>query len=136
LHNLGEGLAIGAAYSVGAVTLGTFLVIGFIIQNLTEGVGIIAPIAQHRPRVRFLVLLGLLGGSPAILGAWIGGLLSSQPLAILFLALGAGAVMQVAYAIGKQMLWNETPQRQRPLAAFAGILTGMVLLYATGLLVK
>ena len=42
LHNLGEGLAIGAAYAVGAATLGTFLVVGFIIQNITEGLG-------HRP---------------------------------------------------------------------------------------
>src|SRR5919108_1617883 len=28
LHNLGEGLAIGAAYSTGAIALGTFLIIG------------------------------------------------------------------------------------------------------------
>src|SRR3990172_11658473 len=36
LHNLGEGLAIGAAYAVGAAALGTFLVVGFILQNITE----------------------------------------------------------------------------------------------------
>src|SRR3990172_1972178 len=29
LHNLGEGLAIGAAYNVGEIALGTFLVVGF-----------------------------------------------------------------------------------------------------------
>ncbi|MGQ0814359.1 MAG: ZIP family metal transporter, partial [Gemmatimonadota bacterium] len=29
LHNLGEGLAIGAAYSTGEIALGTFLVLGF-----------------------------------------------------------------------------------------------------------
>ena len=49
LHNLGEGLAIGAAYSIGAAALGTFLVIGFIIQNITEGLGVVAPIARDRP---------------------------------------------------------------------------------------
>ena len=43
-HNLGEGLAIGAAYNVGEIALGTFLVVGFIIQNITEGLGIIAPV--------------------------------------------------------------------------------------------
>src|SRR5581483_9123798 len=37
LHNLGEGLAIGAAYNVGEIAFGTFLVVGFIIQNITEG---------------------------------------------------------------------------------------------------
>ena len=48
LHNLGEGLAIGAAYSVGAATLGTFLVVGFILQNITEGLGIVTPDRQRQ----------------------------------------------------------------------------------------
>ena len=48
-HNLGEGLAIGAAYSVGEIALGTFLVVGFIIQNITEGLGIIAPVCATDP---------------------------------------------------------------------------------------
>ena len=39
LHNLGEGLAIGAVYRTGVAALGAFLVIGFIVQNLTEGLG-------------------------------------------------------------------------------------------------
>src|SRR3972149_1962558 len=35
LHNLGEGLAIGAAYNLGKLALGTFLVIGFMLHNTT-----------------------------------------------------------------------------------------------------
>jgi zinc transporter ZupT len=136
LHNLGEGLAIGAAYSVGAATLGTFLVIGFIIQNLTEGLGIVAPIVKDRPSLRSLALLGLLGGGPAIVGAWTGGLLSSRPLSVLFLAVGAGAVFQVAYEIGKRLLWTETAKQKTPMTVFAGILLGMMLLYGTGLVTK
>jgi len=136
LHNLGEGLAIGAAYSVGAATLGAFLVVGFIIQNLTEGLGIVIPIVKDAPPVRSLALLGLLGGGPAIVGAWVGGLLSSQPLAVLFLAIGAGAVFQVAYEIGRHLLWTERAKRQMPLTAFAGVLVGMLLLYGTGLVIK
>lgn len=34
LHNLGEGLAIGAAYALGEVALGAFLVIGFTYSDL------------------------------------------------------------------------------------------------------
>ena len=49
LHNLGEGLAIGAAFNIGEIALGSFLVIGFIIQNITEGLGIIAPVLRDRP---------------------------------------------------------------------------------------
>ena len=50
LHNLGEGLAIGSAYAVGALALGAFLVIGFALHNTTEGLAIVAPVARARPR--------------------------------------------------------------------------------------
>jgi zinc transporter ZupT len=49
LHNLGEGLSIGAALASGAAAFGTFLVVGFTLHNITAGVGIAAPIAQERP---------------------------------------------------------------------------------------
>ncbi|HUQ46056.1 MAG TPA: hypothetical protein VM033_05360 [Gemmatimonadaceae bacterium] len=136
LHNLGEGLAIGAAYAIGAAALGTFLVVGFIIQNITEGLGIIMPVARDRPPLRTLALLGLIGGGPAIVGAWVGGLVSSQPLSVFFLAVGAGAVFQVAYEIGRGMIWNGEAARARPLTAFGGVLTGMLVLYITGVAIK
>lgn len=136
LHNFGEGLAIGAAYAVGAAALGTFLVVGFIIQNITEGLGIIAPIARDRPALRTLALLALIGGGPAIAGAWIGGLLYSMGWSVLFLAIGAGAVFQVAYQIGREMIWRKAAELDRPWAAFAGVMAGMLALYLTGLVIK
>ena len=136
LHNLGEGLAIGAAYAVGAAALGTFLVIGFIIQNITEGLGIIMPIAKDSPPLRRLAVLGLIGGVPAIIGAWVGGLVHSPPLSILFLSIGAGAVFQVAYEIARKLVWGDAALRKRPLFAFGGVLTGMMVLYITGLAIK
>lgn len=135
LHNLGEGLAIGAAYSIGAAALGTFLVIGFIIQNITEGLGIIAPVLRDRPAISSLVWMGLIGGAPAVIGAWVGGLTYSQPLAVLFLAIGAGAVFEVAYEIAK-LIQKDVAKRPMPGTVFAGVTLGMLLLYITGLLVK
>jgi ZIP family zinc transporter len=136
LHNFGEGLAIGAAFAVGAAALGTFLVVGFIIQNITEGLGIIVPIAKDSPSLRKLAWLGLIGGAPAILGAWVGGLVHSPPLSILFLAIGAGAVFQVAFEIARKMIWGGAALRERPLFAFGGVLAGMLVLYVTGLAIK
>ena len=136
LHNLGEGLAIGAAYAVGAAALGTFLVVGFIIQNITEGLGIIVPIAKDSPPLRKLAWLGLIGGAPAIVGAWVGGLVYSPPLSILFLSIGAGAVLQVAYEIARKLVWGGAALRERPLFAFGGVLAGMLVLYITGLAIK
>ncbi len=135
LHNLGEGLAIGAAYSVGALALGTFLVIGFIIQNITEGLGIIAPILRDRPTLWHLLWMGLLGGAPAIFGAWIGGFTYSAPLAALFLAIGAGAVFAVVYEIAK-LIAKDSTKNSAPLSNFIGVAIGMLMMYITGLFVK
>jgi zinc transporter, ZIP family len=134
-HNLGEGLAIGAAYNVGEIALGTFLVVGFIIQNITEGLGIIAPVLRDRPTIGRLALMGLIGGGPAIIGAWIGGYTPSPFLAVLFLAVGTGAIFEVVYEIAK-LIQKDTTRESMPLTVFSGVLTGMLLLWVTGLLIK
>jgi zinc transporter ZupT len=133
LHNLGEGLAIGSAFSLGEANLGKFFVIGFILQNITEGLGIIAPIVKQKPSLRYLAGLGLLGGAPAMLGAWIGGIGFSPAFSVFFLALGTGAVLEVAYEIGK-LIAKQTDAK--PFVVSSGVLAGMALLYATGLLIK
>jgi zinc transporter ZupT len=135
LHNLGEGLAIGAAYNIGEIALGAFLVVGFIIQNITEGLGIIAPVLRDRPGLGNLALLGLIGGAPAIIGAWIGGFAPSPTLAVLFLAIGAGAVFEVIYEIAK-LIRKDTAHQPLPLTVFSGVVSGMLLLWVTGLLIK
>jgi zinc transporter ZupT len=134
-HNLGEGLAIGAAYNVGEIALGTFLVVGFIIQNITEGLGIIAPVLRDRPGIKNLAWMGLIGGGPAIIGAWIGGFSPSPFLAVLFLAIGAGAIFQVIYEISK-LIQKDTARESMPMTVFSGVLTGMLVLWVTGLLIK
>jgi len=134
-HNLGEGLAIGAAYNVGEIALSTFLVVGFIIQNITEGLGIIAPVLRDRPRIAQLGLLGLIGGAPAILGAWAGGFAPSPTLAVLFLAIGTGAIFEVVYEVGK-LIRKDTAREPMPLVVFSGVVAGMLLLWITGLWIK
>ena len=133
LHNLGEGLAVGAAYANGAIALGTFLVLGFLIHNTTEGLGIIAPLARERPTISQLALLGLLAGAPTILGAWIGGFTYSPLFTTLFFAIGTGAIAQVVI-----LLWRRfappSGMRLAPLNA-AGMLFGLAIMYVTGLLV-
>lgn len=133
LHNLGEGLAIGAAYNVGEIALGTFLVVGFIIQNITEGLGIIAPILRDRPAWRSLAWLGIIGGAPAIAGAWIGAFSPSATFAALFLGIGTGAIFEVVYEIAK-LLRKE--KKLDAMMVFWGVLAGMLLLWVTGLLIK
>ncbi len=78
LHNLGEGLALGAAYAAGQLGLTTILVVGFALHNGTEGVAISGPVSDISINAREPILLGLLAGFPTIIGSVIGSLLYSD----------------------------------------------------------
>jgi len=137
LHNLGEGLAIGAAFASGSAALGTFLVVGFTLHNITEGIGIAAPIAREKPRFIHFVALAALAGLPAVAGVWIGGFVFNTLLTAVFLAVGAGAIAQVIYEVGRmivrQSAEDATPLFSKPI--FGGFVAGVVIMYATALLV-
>jgi ZIP family zinc transporter len=134
LHNLGEGVAIGAAYAAGALALGAFLVVGFAIHNTTEGVAVVSPVAHLRPSLRRLVALGLIAGAPAVLGAWIGAAAYDAALAAFLLGFGAGAIVQVIVQLAPA-LRDEQGRTLHP-TAVAGLLVGIALMFATGLLVS
>jgi zinc transporter ZupT len=134
LHNLGEGLAIGSAYAVGALALGAFLVIGFAIHNTTEGIAIVAPLAaDKRPSLVKLGVLGVIAGAPAILGAFLGASVTNPELSIFLLGIGVGAIIQVIVQIWPSVR-DEHGRGLYP-ASVAGIIVGGALLYATSLLI-
>jgi zinc transporter ZupT len=135
LHNLGEGLAIGSAYAVGSLALGAALVVGFALHNTTEGLAIVAPVARdRRARVGQLALLGLIAGAPAVRGAWIGASAYQPGLAALMFGIGAGAIAQVIVQIAPQI--RDTAGRFLHPLAVGGLLTGLAVMYLTGLLVS
>jgi len=137
LHNLGEGLAIGSAYAIGSLALGATLVVGFALHNTTEGLAIVAPVADHHTRhaaIARLVGLGFLAGAPAIVGAWIGASAFNASLAAFLFGLGAGAIAQVVVQIAPSIR-DRDGRLLHPLAV-GGLLSGFVVMYATGLLVS
>ncbi|MBI2085295.1 MAG: metal transporter [Candidatus Aenigmarchaeota archaeon] len=136
LHNMGEGLAIGSAFSVGEITLGSLLVIGFMMHNVTEGIAIIAPIAKQKGEntLKHLLTLGLIAGGPTIIGAWIGGFVFSQLWSLLFLSVGVGAILYVVVEIVKFMK-RDAPTTIFTFTNIAGFLSGLFIMYVTGLFV-
>ena len=137
-HNLGEGLVVGAAFALGEAALGSFLVIGFILHNITEGVGIAAPVVRDKASIRFFIWLLLIAGAPAILGTWIGGFAFSPLLAVIFLAIGSGAIWQVIYEVGL-LIQRDAKKAGSQLIDWvnvSGLLTGITVMYLTAFLVK
>jgi ZIP family zinc transporter len=100
LHNLGEGLAVGAALAVGELALGTALIV-VALHNTTEGLAIVAPIGaeQQRPSLWHFAALGAIAGVPTIGGALAGGYAFSPGAAAFAFGVAAGAIGQVAWAI-------------------------------------
>ena len=138
LHNFGEGLAIGSAFALGEAGLGTLLIVGFTLHNTTEGLAIVSPLARQRRVVPVadLAKLGLIGGVPTIMGAWLGGFVYSPVWSVLFLAVGVGAIAQVVGQIVRQMAREGSTARMLASApVMAGLFAGFAIMYITGMLV-
>jgi len=134
LHNLGEGLAVGAAYATGALALGALLVVGFALHNTTEGLAVVAPIARSRPSLARLATLGVIAGGPAILGAWIGTAAFSPTVTAFLLGIGVGAIIQVVVQLAP-LIRNPEGRYLHPWSAI-GLVGGIAILYVTGLLIS
>lgn len=134
LHNLGEGLAVGAAYRLGEIALGAFLVIGFAIHNTTEGIGIVSILGDRKTSLPTLFTLGLIAGVPTIFGAWTGAFFFSPVIAAVFLAVAAGAIAEVVVDV-LRVVRDEAEGGLTSVESLGGIAAGLAVMYATGLLV-
>ena len=132
LHNFGEGLAIGGSAAAGEIGLATVLVIGFALHNGTEGFGIVAPLAAEgdRPSWGFLLLMGLIGGGPTLLGTAIGRQFTSPAMSVIFLTLAAGSILYVVI----QLLGVAFKNGRKELIYY-GVLLGLAAGFVTDMVV-
>ena len=136
IHNLGEGLAVGAALAAGAAALATFLVVGFVVHNVTEGVGISAPLATGEPPP-LLAFAGLatLAGAPAIVGVLIGTQAVNPYWAAVCFGIGAGAILQVVIEVASLLIRRDGSGALVRPAGAGGIVAGLAVMFGTALLV-
>ena len=131
-HNFSEGLAIGQSYVSGEIGLAILLIIGFGAHNTTEGFGIAGPLTGllNKPKVRFIILAGLIGGGPTFIGTILGSLWMSNLTYILFLAIAGGALIYVSmlmYNSGRKMASNNIVMIGIFLGLCAGFLTDLLI---------
>jgi zinc transporter ZupT len=77
--------------------------------------------------------MGLIAGSPAIFGAWIGGFSYSPFSSVVFLAIGAGAIFQVIVVVLR--IIREGDKNLSTASVVSGISIGMLVMYLTSILV-
>ena len=135
LHNLPEGMVIGAAYvgsQPGNLLSGGFLmalVIG--LHNIPEGMAVSVPLISGGMNKGKAVLLSALSGAPTILGALLGYLLGALNPMMLSVALGfaSGAMLYVVFGEllpESILMWRS---KLPALATLIGILVGVMIIY-------
>jgi hypothetical protein len=137
VHNLGEGLAIGASFAVGEVALASFLVLGFALHNVSEGIAISAPIRKDAISLTKLFWLALIAGGPAIIGTIAGAASISPVWTALAFGIGAGAILQVIIEVSS-MLWRSKAEAQETWyspAGVSGFVGGVAIMYLTAFMV-
>ncbi|GHG72653.1 ZIP family metal transporter [Alishewanella longhuensis] len=126
LHNIPEGLAIGAAYAGGEATGASALATGIAIQDIPEGFVVAMALLAVGYRRRTALAVGMLSGLTeplmAVLGATV---LGASPLLLPWgLALAAGAML---FVISHEMI-PESHRQGHELAATNGLMLGFVLM--------
>jgi len=137
IHNLGEGLAIGASLSIGEIALASFLVLGFALHNVTEGIAISTPLQRENISLFRLLWLAFIAGGPAIIGTLVGGISISPFWTALAFGIGAGAIFQVIIEVGGVFLRRrkDLPVPWYSAASLVGFSSGITIMYGTAFLV-
>ncbi|MEC9488640.1 MAG: ZIP family metal transporter [Halanaerobium sp.] len=124
LHNIPEGLAIGAGYS-SDTALGLGIAVLMAVQNLPEGMAVGTTLCMAGMRNSRTLLVTILAGLPMGLGALLGNLLGNISMFTLSISLGfaAGAMLYIIF----DELIPDAHQKADGHWAISGILSGIFL---------
>ena len=132
IHNLPEGIAAGVGFGSGDAAQAMVIAGGIALQNIPEGMVIIAPMLAAKVPPRKTLALAILTGVVEVLGTFIGYFAVNIAAAILPFALAfAGGTM--LYVISDEMI-PETHAHGHERGATYALLAGFCLMLVTDLL--
>jgi len=128
LHNIPEGLAIGAGGSHD-LRLGLLLAIMIAVHNIPEGMAIAAPLLAGGVKQRKVVFLTALSGAPTLLGGAIGLLIGgiSDTAIALSLSAAGGAMLYIVFAEMMPQSIVMTKDRKASIVSLFGVIVGLII---------
>lgn len=134
LHNIPEGMSIGASYNIdteGGVSMALILAVLIGLHNIPEGMAVSVPLVAGGMKRIKATLLTAASGAPVVLGAWLGywiGDIGSIGLAA-SLGFASGAMLYVVF--GEIIPQAVLMYRSKVPAFFViiGMLIGMIIIY-------
>ena len=131
MHNLPEGLAIGASYAHGS-SLGFSVALTIALHNIPEGMAMAAPMCAARLDALRITTWGALAGLPMAVGALVGAVIGNVSSAVLSVCLGfAGGAM--VFITADELIPDAQEFAVGHSGTFGivlGALAGMILVYA------
>jgi len=127
LHNIPEGLAMGAAGNYDAA-LGLTLAIIIGLHNIPEGMAVSAPLILGGLSKLKAVVITLLAGATTVLGAAVGILIGSISETAVALSFGAAAGAMLYVVLGEILPQSIVMSKDRipTIFAFLGMVVGML----------
>lgn len=134
LHNIPEGMSIGASYNIdteGGVSMALILALLIGLHNIPEGMAVSVPLVAGGMKRIKAALLTAASGAPVVLGAWLGYWIGDIGAIGLAASLGfaSGAMLYVVF--GEIIPQAVLMYRSKVPAFFViiGMLIGMIIIY-------
>ena len=134
LHNIPEGMSIGASYNIdteGGVSMALILAVLIGLHNIPEGMSVSVPLVAGGMKRIKAALLTAASGVPVVLGAWLGYWIGDIGAIGLAASLGfaSGAMLYVVF--GEIIPQAVLMYRSKVPAFFViiGMLIGMIIIY-------
>jgi len=129
MHNIPEGIAIGAGY-IASPSLGISMAIMLALHNLPEGMAVATALSLAKLKRSSIILVTVLTGVPMGIGAFIGGLLGGISELFLSVALGfaGGAMLYIVYDELIPDAHNKTDGHAAIIGIISGVIAGIILI--------